>query len=105
MDQEISAILITPSYHIRSAQRAGLSTRRFFRVEILMTSNQSKGFDDVMWLGGVLGIPLELKRLALRDWYLAPFNRFRDLLDISSAHVICPGVTLPPISLANFDRR
>jgi hypothetical protein len=69
-----------------------------------MTSNQSKGFDDVTWLGGVLGLPLELKRLALRDWYLAPVNRFRNLLDMLSIHVIYPGVTLPPISLVEFDR-
>jgi hypothetical protein len=45
-----------------------------------MTSNQSKGFDGVMWLGGVLDLPLELKRLALLHRYLTPINRFRDLL-------------------------
>jgi hypothetical protein len=33
-----------------------------------------------MWLGGVLNLPLELKRLAIRDWYLTPINRSRDLV-------------------------
>lgn len=43
-----------------------------------MTSNQSKGFHGVMWLGGVLDLPLEWKRLVLRDRYLTPINLSRD---------------------------
>jgi len=45
-----------------------------------MISNQWKGFDDVMWLGGVLDLPGELKRLALRDRYLTPIDRPGDRL-------------------------
>jgi len=44
------------------------------------TSNQSKGFDDVMWLGGVLDSPGELKRLALRDRCLMRISHPRDLV-------------------------
>jgi hypothetical protein len=45
-----------------------------------MTSDQSKGRESVMWLGGVLDLPLELKRLALRDRYLMPISHPRDLV-------------------------
>ncbi|CAE6995419.1 hypothetical protein PTTW11_00099 [Pyrenophora teres f. teres] len=75
------ATFITPSYHITSAGGAlyrAIQESRDFR------------FLDVTWLGGVLDLPRDLKRLAVRYRYLAQ----RRPSHILPVHVTFPGVTL-----------
>jgi len=101
------ATFITSGYHITSAGGAlykAILKSRDFRKYITgksinlhqlhqlakSISDQSTGFLNVTWLGGVLDLPGELKRLVVHHRYLAQ----RRSSHILPAHVMCSGVTL-----------